>query len=248
MSKKLRRKNSSVVKRISIRLMKFIVFIGIPIGIFIYTFQLKNITVTGSMHYSDVEIIQRLLNTKVDNNTLIFYLKNKYFEEIKIPFVEKMSFEWVDINSISIKVYDKKITGCIEFMGDYLYFDKDGIIVESTSKRIEGIPLVNGLKYQKIVLSEKLEVQKEELFDVILNLTQQIEKYELDVDIISFNNEYEVSLDLGDIKALIGRRSTYDEILSKLKNIIIEAKGRKLTIDMRGDQDYFIAKPEISTD
>lgn len=248
MSKKLRRKNSSVVKRISIRLMKFIVFIGIPIGIFIYTFQLKNITVTGSMHYSDVEIIQRLLNTKVDNNTLIFYLNNKYFEEIKIPFVEKMSFEWVDINSISIKVYDKKITGCIEFMGDYLYFDKDGIIVESTSKRIEGIPLVNGLKYQKIVLSEKLEVQKEELFDVILNLTQQIEKYELDVDIISFNNEYEVSLDLGDIKALIGRRSTYDEILSKLKNIIIEAKGKKLTIDMRGDQDYFIAKPEISTD
>lgn len=248
MSKKLRRKNSNVIKRISIRLMKLIIFIGIPIAIFVYTFQLKNITVIGSVHHSEDEIIGRLLNTKADNNTLIFYLKHKNFEDIIIPFVEKMSIEWVDIHSINIKVYDKKITGCIEFMGDYLYFDRDGIIVESTSKRIEEIPLIKGLKYQKIVLSEKLEVQKDELFDVILNLTQQIEKYQLDVDIISFNNDYEVTLDLGDIKAMIGRRSTYDEILAKLKNIIIEAKGRKITIDMRGDMDYFIAKPELSTD
>ena len=248
MSKKLRRKNSSVIKRISIRLMKLIIFIGIPMAVFIYTFQLKNITVTGSMHYSEDEIIPYLVNTKADKNTLIFYLKNKYFEDIRIPFVEKLSFEWVDIHSLNIKVYDKKITGCIEFMGDYLYFDKDGIIVESTSKRIAGIPLVKGLKYHKIVLNEKLEVQKDELYDVILNLTQQIEKYQLDVDIISFNNEYEVTLDLGDIKALIGRRGTYDEILAKLKNIIKEANGRKFTIDMRQDKDYYIAKPEISTE
>ena len=52
---------------------------------------------------------------------------------------------------------------------------------------------------------------------------------------------------LGDIKALIGRQA-YDEILAKLKNIIKEANGRKFTIDMRQDKDYYIAKPEISTE
>jgi cell division protein FtsQ len=141
-------------------------------------------------------------------------------------------------------VYDKKIIGCIEFMGDYLYFDKDGIIVESTSNMLSDIPLIKGLKFKKIVLNEKLEVQKDELFDIILNLTQQIEKRELNVKTISFNNNYEVTLNLGDIKAMLGKRSTYDVILSKLKNIVAEAKGKKLTIDMSTGTDYFIAKPE----
>jgi cell division protein FtsQ len=245
MSEKLRRKNNSVLKRIGLHLLKLTVFLFIPVIVFIFTFKLNNITVTGSSRYDSGQILDRLINSEADNNTLIFYLKYKYFTDIRIPFVEKLSFELVDRNSINIRVYDKRIIGCIEFMGDYLYFDKDGIIVESTSNRLDDIPLIKGLKYQKIVLNEKLEVQKEELFDIILNLTQQIEKRELDVDTISFNEKYEVTVDLGDIKALLGKRSTYDEILAKLKNITLESKGKKLTIDMRTGTDYFIAKPEI---
>lgn len=248
MGKKLQRKNNSVLKRISKRLLKITVFLGIPVAIFAYFFQLKDITVTGSSRYNQEQIIERLKNSEADNNTLLFYLKYKYFVDIRIPFVEKMSFELADRNSINIRVYDKKIIGCIEFMGDYLYFDKDGIIVESTSNRLSDIPLIKGLKYQKIVLNEKLEVQKEELYDVILNLTQQIEKRGLNVDTISFNSKYEVTVDCGDIKAMLGKRSTYDEILAKLKNISEQAQGKKLTIDMRSGTDYFIAKPEISAD
>ncbi len=248
MSKKLQRKNSSVLRRISIRFLKILIFIGLPVAIFIYNFQLTSIKVTGTNRYNEDEIIERLVDSEADKNTILFYLKYKYFMDIRIPFVEKMSFQLVDRHSVNIRVYDKRIIGCIDFMGDYLYFDKDGIIVESTSSRLDDIPLVKGLKYQKIVLNEKLEVQKEELFDVILNLTQQIEKQEIKADTISFNNDYEVILVSGDIRALLGRRSTYDEILAKLKNILTEAEGRKLTIDMRGNTDYYIAKPEISSD
>lgn len=248
MSKRLQRKKNSVLKRLGIRILKITVFIIIPIGIFMYIFQLKNITVSGSSRYKQEQIIERLLQSEADNNTVIFYLKYKYFMDIKIPFIEKMSFELTDKNTIKIRVYDKKIIGCIEFMGDYLYFDKDGIIVESTSNRLNDIPLVKGLKYHKIVLNEKLEVQKEELFEVILNLTQQIEKRELEVNTITFNNQYEVNVDCGDVKAMLGKRSTYDEILAKLKNIMVEAEGKKLTIDMRSGTDYFIAKPENPED
>ncbi|HPU63208.1 MAG TPA: cell division protein FtsQ/DivIB [Mobilitalea sp.] len=244
MDNKLYRKNNSVLRRISKRFLKLAVFLGIPAAVFIYYFQLKNITVTGSSRYSQDQIVERLINSREDKNTVIFYLKYKYFVDIRIPFIEKMSFELVDKNSVNIRVYDKRIIGCIEFMSDYFYFDKDGIIVESTSNRINDIPLVKGLKFQKISLNEKLEVQKEELFDVILNLTQQIEKYGLNVNTISFNNKYEVTLDCGDIKARLGKRSTYDEVLAKLKNIMNEVEGKKLTIDMTTGTDYFIAKPE----
>lgn len=248
MGNELHRKNNSVIKRISIRLIKVIIFLGIPVTAFLYYFQLKNITVTGSSRYNQDQIITRLVTSRADSNAIIFYLKYKYFVDIKIPFIEKMSFDLADKNTVNIRVYDKRIIGCIEFMGDYLYFDKDGIIVESTSKRLDDIPIVKGLKYHKIVLNEKLEVQKEELFEVILNLTQQIEKQSLKVDTISFNNKYEVTLDCGDIKAKLGKRSTYDEILAKLKNIMAEVEGKKLTIDMTSDADYYIAKPESPND
>jgi len=248
MDKLVHRKNNSVLRRITKRILKIAVFLVLPAAVFIYAFQLKNITVTGSSRYDREQILEWLVNSKEDGNTLIFYLKYKYFKDVRIPFVEKISMKIQDRNSISIRVYDKIITGCIEFMGDYLYFDKDGIVVESTSERIDGIPLVKGLKFQKIVLNEKLEVQKEELFDVILNLTQQIEKRGLKVDTISFNKQYEVTLDLGGIKALLGKRSTYDEILAKLKSIMDEVEGKKLTIDMRGGTDYFIGTPEMSKD
>lgn len=248
MDKKLRRKNNSVLRRIGLRILKITVFLILPAVIFITAFELKNISVTGSSRYNKEQIMDWLINSEADNNTLIMYMKYKYFTDVRIPFVEKISMKIEDRNSISIRVYDKRIIGCIEFMGDYLYFDKDGIIVESTSERLADIPLVEGLKYNKIVLNEKLEVQKEGLFDVILNLTQQIEKQKLEVDTISFNNQYEVTVDLGEIKAMLGKRSTYDEILAKLKNIAAEAKGMKLTIDMRTGNDYFIAKPAISED
>lgn len=248
MNKKLPRKKNNVLIRIGLRCLKIIILFILPVAVFISVFQLKNITVTGSSRYDKEQLMEWLTNSELDNNTLVLYLKHKYFTDVRIPFVERISMKITDRNSISMRVYDKKIIGCIEFMGDYLYFDKDGIIVESTANRIDEIPLVKGLKYDKIVLNEKLEVQKEELFNVILNLTQQIEKRELDVDTISFTKQYEVTLDLGDIKAMLGKRSTYDEILAKLKNIVNEAQGKKFTIDMSSGTDYFIAKPEISVD
>jgi cell division protein FtsQ len=64
-------------------------------------------------------------------------------------------------------------------------------------------------------------------------LTQLINKYELDVDVISFGSNYEVTLDCGDNKVLLGEKSTYDESLAELKNILAEAKGMKLVIDMK---------------
>jgi cell division protein FtsQ len=248
MSKNLQRKKNSVLKRLSVRLLKITVLLVLPLAIFIYTFHLKEIKVTGSTKYNEEQIRERLVNSELDKNALLFYLKYKYFIDIEIPFVEKMSFELVNKNSVNIKVYEKRIIGCIEFMGDYLYFDKDGIIVESVSNRLDNIPLIKGLKYNKIIINEKLEVQKEELFDIILNLTQQIEKREMPVDTISFNNKYEVTVDCGEIKALLGRRKTYDETLGKLNNILVAAEGKKMTIDMSAETNYYIAKPQINED
>jgi cell division protein FtsQ len=189
--------------------------------------------VVGTRRYTSEQITSELIKTKIDSNSLYLYLKHQYFTTVKLPFVEKIDVTMSDTHTITVYVYEKMVAGCVEFMGEHMYFDKDGIIVESSSQRLEEIPVIKGLKFDKIMLSEKLEVQKDELFDVIINLTQLVNKYELDVDTITFSSDYEVTLDCGDVKVLLGKKSTYDEALSELNNILEEAKGMKITLDMR---------------
>ncbi len=238
------KKQKSIRMILFLKTLGILLLIGIPAIAFVYTFELRNITVEGNTRYTSEEIKEKIIQTRVDQNALILYLKHQYFTDIKIPFIEDIDVNLIDNHSVQLIVYEKKVTGCVEFLGEYMYFDKDGIVVESLAKRLEDIPQIKGLQFNKIILHEKLEVQSKELFDVILNLTQLIDKYELDIDTISFNSKYEVTVDCGTIRALLGKRSTYDEVLADLKNILAEVNGMKLTLDMRKDSNHIIAKPK----
>ena len=241
------KKNSSLGMRMLKRFLGLLILVGVPSVIFISTFQLKTVTVEGLTRYTNEEIQEKLIHTELDKNALLLYLKYNYFTDVQIPFIEDIDLLLVDNHQVVIKVYEKKVIGCVEFLGDYLYFDKDGIVVESMSTPLEDIPLVRGLRFNKIILHEKLEVQKAELFDVILNLTQHIEKFDLDIDTIRFDSKYEVTFDIGEIRVFLGKRDTYDEVLGELKNILNEVGGMKLTLDMRKfDKNHkkIIAKPK----
>lgn len=247
-----KQKNSNnVLFRLGIKAFIIILVIGIPVLLFMFTFNIENVEVAGANQYTEEQIKGFVFQTKPDNYSLYLYLKNHFFEKQKIPFIEKLEIEMEDSHSITIYVYEKMIAGSVEFMGEYLYFDKDGIVVESTREKIDKVPVYKGLKFKEIILHEKLKVQKDELFDVIINLTQLIHKYELDVDSVTFNSNNEVTIDSADITVSLGKKSTYDVPLAELKNILKEAEGRSLAIDMRDytrETHKIIAKPKKSTE
>ena len=60
--------------------------------------------------------------------------------------------------AVSITVYEKNVVGYVDYMSSHMYFDKDGIIVESTGNRLEGIPRISGLSFGSIVLYRELPV------------------------------------------------------------------------------------------
>ena len=66
-----------------------------------------------------------------------------------------------------------------------MYFDKDGIIVESSSNKLPGIPWITGLKYGHIAPAPAPPVENNKIFDEILNLTQALSTHEITVDRIS---------------------------------------------------------------
>lgn len=243
--------SDNALVRLGKKTLIILLIIGIPAIYFMITFHIKDVEVVGANRYTTEQIQEIVFKKKPDNYSLYLYLKYRFIEQPKLPFVEKIDIDMVDSNSIKIYVYEKMVAGCVEFMGEYLYFDKDGIVVESTSEKVDNIPVIKGLQYKQIVLNEKLIVQKDEIFNVIINLMQLINKYELKVDTISFNNSYEITFDCGEVTILLGKKDTYDEPLAELKNILMEAQGLKVTLDMsdyiRG-MDKFIAKKKKTTE
>lgn len=196
------------------------------------SYRLKNITVDGLSRYTKAEFLGRLESEYLYAMTPVYCLQDSLVQKT-IPFVEKYEIEYIDNHSARIVVHEKRVTGCVIVMGRYMFFDKDGIVVESADARLDGIPVITGLKFDEIALYRKLNVQKQSLFDTILELTRLVEQENIVADEISFDSGYEVTLYLDNITVLLGKRTSYDEQINALGGILTSLQGRAGTLDMR---------------
>lgn len=202
----------------------FILIIGIIMS---FTMIQTTIIDEGS-NYTKREIENMVMDGLLEHNSLYLFFKYRYAEQEKIPFIEYIDVSWVDAKTVKIKVYDKSIIGCTNYMNEYLYFDKDGLVIETSPKRQKSIPYITGLNFSEVSLNNKIKVSNEEVFNTILSVTQQVTKYKLDISEINFDKNYNMTMYSGDITILFGKKETYDEQLAKLQSMLEEAKKKNL--------------------
>ena len=119
-----------------------------------------------------------------------------------------------------------------------LYFDKEGIVVESSSEEIEGIPRIKGIAFDNVELYKKLPVEEEDVFKKILNLTKLLDKYEIAPDSINFSQNLSVTLSFKDANVLLGKDIENDEKIVKLKQLLPDLQGMKGTLHLENyDED-----------
>jgi cell division protein FtsQ len=208
-----------------------------------FEFRVVSIQYTGSQHYTDSELTERIFKT--EPNTLFYVLFGK--KDRDIPFIQKYDVEIEWPNKMNVYVYEKSIIGYINYMGCKMYFDKDGIVVESSSENYEGVPEISGLSFQSIVLDSKLQVGDDTVFSQILELTQAFDKYSLDVSKVYFDSAYNITLYMGKIKVLLGNNRDYTDklyILKQLSDKLPDAKGTLNMENYDGDESSIIFKKE----
>lgn len=196
------------------------------------TYTVKTVYVEGNVHYTEEEIKAIVLDGILSNNTL--YLKYKYKNALKtdIPFVETVSVKIESADTIRISVYEKTLAGYIEYLGGYVYFDKDGIVVEVSSEKTAGIPEVLGLNFDYVILHEALPVEDDSLFDSILNITKLMTKYDVNAQKVYFKPGSEIVLYSDDITINLGTEENIDIKIMNLKGILNELQGMKGTLRM----------------
>lgn len=207
------------------------------------SYRLKNITVEGLSRYTKEEFLQKMESGVPFVLTPVYCLQDSLNQK-NIPFVEKYEIEYTDSHTARIIVHEKRVTGCVIVMGRYMFFDKDGIVVESSDTRLDDVPVVTGLKFNEIVLFRQLNIQKQSLFNTILELARLIDDKNIKVNEISFASNYEVTLYTDNVTVLLGKRTSYDEQINALDGILDSLQGRSGTVDMQNytkeNKDVFL--------
>lgn len=208
------------------------------IGIYLLKkYHIETIYVEGNTHYTDEQIIDMVMTGELDYNSLLLSMKYQNKEITDVPFVQTMDINILSPDTIKISVYEKSLAGYVEYLGRYLYFDKDGVVVESATTKTNGIPLVSGLVFDYVTLYEQLPVENKKVFDKVLDITKLLAKYKLTTDRIYFASDEDMTLYFGGVRVLLGDGSNIDERITRLQYILPELTGLKGSLDMRNYKD-----------
>lgn len=197
------------------------------------TYTVSTVYVEGNVHYTDDEIKAIVMDGPLGNNSLYLSMKYENRGIEGVPFVDVMDVSILAPDTVRITVYEKVLTGYVKYLGTYLYFDKDGYVVESSSVKTAGVPQITGLVFDHMALGEALPVDNPEVFGSILNVTKLLEKYDLEAEKIFFQSTGEITVYFGDVKVALGNDSaTLEDKLMLLPELLPNLEGKSGTLQM----------------
>lgn len=85
----------------------------------------------GSGHYTEKEIKAMVLRGPMAENSVLAPILYTTDDTGDIPFVEGFKVTRSNRNTIVVSVKEKKAVGCIPYLDSYIYFDRNGMFIES---------------------------------------------------------------------------------------------------------------------
>ena len=108
-----------------------------------------------------------------------------------------------------------------------MYFDRDGIVVEASVTKTEGIPEITGIDFSQVVLYGALPVENQDVVGEIRAIAQIRSRGGLSADKIYFDDTGEMTLYFGDVRARLGSEDNMEEKVARLQQLLPSAEGKK---------------------
>ena len=189
-------------------------------AILLLSVHIQNITVTGSKRYNASQMEEFLFSGRWGKNSAYAYFTDRFRPHRQIPFVEDYKVVFHNPLDVEVIIYEKSIVGYVSYMSSFMYFDKDGIVVESSGSQLPGVPWITGMEFGRIVLHRPLPVDDKNIFEEILNLTQQLSVYDIAVDRIQYDSHGQATLFIGKMEVTMGDHTDIDGKISTLNDIL----------------------------
>ena len=198
-------------------------------------YTVSNVYVEDNVHYADEEIKAIVMQGRWGNNSKYLAFKYKNREIDNIPFVDAIDVDVLSDDTIRIRVFEKPVIGYVRYLGSNMYFDKDGYVVESNDTITVGVPLVTGIVFDHMALGEKLQIENEKAFDMILLLKNILDKGDepLYADKINISSRNELTVYFGGIEVSLGDdMATLEDRITQLRGILKKYEGQAGSLQM----------------
>ena len=203
--------------------------------------KIDKVVVSGNSWYNNEEREALVFPKPLDRYFLYSFIKDKLNKKKNIPFIQEYRLDWKSPSQVEIVVYEKSILAAVNYMNLYMYFDKDGMVLESSAEKIDKIPVIEGLELSSIVLYNKLPVKDEYVFSRLISLAQSLSSYNIFAERILLYSQNQVNLYIGDIEVHFGILNDIEEKTADLNNIFPEISGQKgiLYMDNYGENKSY---------
>ena len=230
--------NSSRKRHILLLLACLIVIFGMGIYFLLTDFSIQRVEIKGNDTYTNTEILNAMKKDGYINNTLLMVVQNQVFGQTYLPFIDKVSMSYDDSHILKVKVKEKLRAGVFKYMNEYVYFNENGIAVESRNTLFNSVPIVTGVKFDQVsvdnkILENKVPVKKQ-YFNTIVSITKKIAAYDIPITEIHFDGVDDITLHSSKYRIYLGSSSYLDGKMSRIAPILesISSNYKKGTIDM----------------
>lgn len=205
----------------------------IAVAVLVGMFRISKIEVLGTKRYSAQEIKNALIYDFWTENTLYFSWKYRNATtDMKTPYLDSIQAKVLSPGKVRLIVKEKTLSGYVQYAGENVYFDKNGIVLEISEEVYGDVPLVSGITMEAPVLYQKMPMDNTAQMGAMLKITELLIKAGFIPDNISFDENLNIMLTKGDIDVKLGQNSCLDEKVANLVTIYQEVEGQMGTLNM----------------
>lgn len=184
-------------------------------------FTVKAVEVTGNEKLA-IEYVKETAGLSSDINIFAFSASKARKALTQDQYIEKVSIvkEWPD--KVSLKISERHLSGYVEYMGNYLYIDENGRVLEVSAFFTERLPVIVGLNFSEFNVGQLLQVDDQASFDAVVTLARLFKKYNLAEDVVrvDVSNPENIHIYVYNIDVLFGNGLDADEKVRTLIEIL----------------------------
>jgi len=193
--------------------------------VFFVGFRVTKVQIEGNQYYTDEDIKKMVLDAPNAGNSILVMMTKTEEKTKDAQMIDHVTIKRKNRNTIVVNVKEKQMVGCLEFQGQYVNFDRQGVIQIITEEQMEGVPLIDGLSVKSAKIGQKLKGINTKKLNTILSVGKMLEKSEQKPDRLVFNDMNQLVLYYGDVEVRLGDDENMDEKMNRLSGIFPQLEG-----------------------
>ncbi|MBQ6323104.1 MAG: cell division protein FtsQ/DivIB [Lachnospiraceae bacterium] len=203
------------------------------LAVLIGLFRIREVHIRGNERYEEEQIRSDLIYDFKTSNTLYFAWKYKNeTAESRTPYLDWVQAKIASPGSVTITVKEKSPVGSVLYNDQYVFFDRDGLVLEIADEPNAQIPVISGVDLTEPELYQKLPVETAALRSAMLTISTLMLESELNPDIITFDSNQNITMQIGTVTVELGQDEYLEEKTANLASIYQKVSGMTGTLNM----------------